>query len=200
MTENTTPSASLARYSKLATDPLRNFRFYVEWTAADGDSNSNIKFASGFTQIQGLSINTQSIGYREGGMNTTLHQIPGMTTFSPITLQRGAVYTNTTAINWMKMLFAAASGEGVAATTTSNFRVNLNIYVLDHPVSTTVSGNDNISASSFKMKFTVHNAWITNLSYNDLNASDNQLLFETIQLVHEGLSINQIDSNGNNLA
>lgn len=196
----TTPTATLARYSKLATDPLRNFRFYVEWKAADGDANSNIKFASGFTQIQGLAINTQSIGYREGGMNTTLHQIPGMTTFNPITLQRGAVYTNTEAINWMKLLFAASSGEGLANSTGSNFRVNLDIYVLDHPVASTTAGNDLIAQSSFKMKFTVHNAWITNLSYNDLNASDNQLLFETIQLVHEGLSVSMIDSNGNPLA
>jgi hypothetical protein len=43
------------------------------------------------------------------------------------------------------------------------------------------------------MKFTVHNAWIQSLSFSDLNASDNQLMYETMSLVHEGLSVDFVN-------
>ena len=39
------------------------------------------------------------------------------------------------------------------------------------------------------MKFKIHNAWITALNYTDLDATNGAILFETMQLVHEGLSV-----------
>ena len=122
------------RFSTLATDPLRSFRFIVEFSdaAQNGESvfsskittSANAKasttslstgFIGGFMSVSGLNITTQAIQYREGGYNTTVHQIPGMTTFTPITLQRGVLYGNDQAITWMRGLFAAASGDGIAA-------------------------------------------------------------------------------------
>lgn len=193
--------SSLSRWSKLATDPLRNFRFLVNFTvSADGAPFSNKiltgekTFTGGFTSVGGLGINTQSIAYREGGMNTTLHQVPGMTSFQPITLTRGAIYNNDEAITWMRGLFAAASGEGIPGAAGKTFRVNLEIYVLDHPATGAplIDANDIISQKAYKMKFNVYNAWITSLSYSDLNAQDNALIFENIQLVHEGLSVSYV--------
>jgi len=60
---------------------------------------------------------------------------------------------------------------------------------MDHPVAD--SGEN-----AFKMRFKIHNAWISSLSYSDLNATDNQILFETMQLVHEGLSVSFTDATG----
>lgn len=192
--------STLSRWSKLATDPIRNFRFLVEFSNADGDAtgpfNQKIQsFVGGFSQVSGLGINTASIAYREGGMNTTLHQVPGMTSFQPITLQRGAIWKQDEAMTWMRGLFAAASGEGIPNAQGKTFRVNLTIYVLDHPAAGAplVTGNDDISEKARKMKFIVHNAWISGLSYSDLNAQDNQIMFETIQLVHEGLSVSYVE-------
>jgi phage tail-like protein len=196
MSSNTARSA-ISRFSKLQTDPLRNFRFIVDFrvTSDTQGPNSFTEFRGGFTSVSGLSISTQGIAYREGGMNTTLHQIPGMTTFQPVTLSRGVILGQDEAINWMKQLFAAASGEGIPGADRTSYRCNLDIYVLDHPVTGAplISANDVVSTSAYKMKFTVHNAWITNLSYSDLNASDNQLMYETIQLVHEGMSVKLAD-------
>ena len=100
--------------STLATDPLRQFRFFAEFTpAADGVFDNRIITGSsstlpangvssgwtgGFTSIDGLAITTQNIPYREGGYNTTVHQVPGMTTFVPITFSRGVLYGNDQAI------------------------------------------------------------------------------------------------------
>ena len=193
-------SNSLARWSKLATDPIRNFRFIAIFSAASGDTtdtgveNGHKSFTGGFSQIGGLSINTQAIPYREGGMNTSTHYVPGMTTFQPLTLQRGAIWGNTQAITWAKMLFAAAAGEGVEMNTTNNnFRCDIDIYVLDHPATGVINGlGDVISEGAYRMHFKVHNAWISSLTYNDLNASDNQVMYETMQLVHEGLSVEHV--------
>jgi phage tail-like protein len=140
-------------------------------------------FIGGFVSVGGLNITTQAIQYREGGYNTTVHQIPGMTTFTPITLQRGVLYGNDQAITWMRGLFAAVAGDGITSGAVSNkgYRVNAKIWVMDHP-----NSNDK---NTPRMGFDVKNAWITQLSYTDLNANDGAILFESINLVHEGLSV-----------
>ena len=187
--------SNIQRFSKLATDPLRSFRFLAEFTVSSGDtrvfSNDLVDFSGGFTSISGLSIQTQSIGYREGGYNTTLHQVPGMTQFQPITFQRGTLFGKQEAITWMRGLFGAAAGEGVGLNG-GTFRCNVDIYVLDHPAAD-VGDQENLITNRSKMKFRVHNAWITSLAYSDLNAGDNQLLYETMTLVHEGLSVEFLD-------
>jgi hypothetical protein len=43
------------------------------------------------------------------------------------------------------------------------------------------------------MKFTVHNAWIQDLNFSGLSATDNQIMYETMTLVHEGLSVTLAD-------
>jgi phage tail-like protein len=198
---------SLNRFSTLATDPLRSFRFNVEFTAVDSTFDTRLTtvsgatpstttgkstgFLGGFTSISGLNITTQSIQYREGGYNTTVHQVPGMTTFTPISLQRGVLYGNDQGITWMRGMFAAVSGDGIQAGATNNkgFRVNMKIYVMDHPNSQ--------AANTPRMGFDVRNAWITQLSYTDLNANDGALLFESMSLVHEGLSVFFTDNSFN---
>jgi hypothetical protein len=60
---------------------------------------------------------------------------------------------------------------------------------MDHPNN---SGNPSTATTDDntpRMGFEIHNAWISALSYTDLNAASNELMFETITLVHEGLSI-----------
>ena len=200
------PSSIINRFSTLATDPLRSFRFYAEFSkaglnnedvmdtritssaAAATSSGVSTGWVGGFTSISGLNITTQSIQYREGGYNTTVHQVPGMTTFSPITFQRGVLYGNDQAQTWMRGMFAAAAGDGIS-TGSQTFRVNIKIYVMDHP-------NANASdANTPKMGFDIRNAWITQLNYTDLNANDGAILFESMALVHEGLSVFFTDAN-----
>jgi phage tail-like protein len=182
-------TSNIQRFSSIATDPLRNFKFIAEFTPASTVFDGSIapSVASGFTSITGLGINTQSIPYREGGYNTTIHQIPGMTTFTPITFQHGTLTSNLQGINWMRGLFAAATGEGIAIGSGKDFRVNIDIYVLDHPAQPASDTADLVTNA--KMHFKVHNAWITTLQYSDLNAGDQNILFEQMTVVHEGLSV-----------
>jgi phage tail-like protein len=193
----TTPD--LTRWSERQTDPLRNFKYFVEFQAASNGNpmfDSTISgFSGGFTSVQGLAINTQAIGYREGGFNTTVHQIPGQTSFQPIVLSRGMIYGQDQAITWMRGLFAAAAGQQLPLTG-ADFRLDVKIYVQDQPsANTNTAGINNVTSRAV---FTAHNAWITGLSYSDLNGTDNNLLFETMTLVHEGLDVFFTDPTTNN--
>jgi phage tail-like protein len=192
----------LNQRDSLVTDPVRNFRFLVRFLP-QGNAD-DIKFVNtvGFTQVSGLNVAVQSIPYREGSMNTTVHQIPGQAAFSPVTLQRGMVLGSKQNWNWMKSLFSTVSGNGTRATGTS-FRCDVEIAVLDHPavsggaqrLERTYSGHGTDDYSGWEgtvnraMLIRLYNAWITSLAYSDLNAGDNAFLVEQITLVHEGMDI-----------
>ena len=183
----------------LITDPLRKFRFKAEFTAANGSvfddriktssGTSTTGFTGGFSGVSGLSVVTQPITYREGGYNTTVHQIPGMVSFTPVTFTRGVLFGNDQAITWMRGLNAVASGEGLSVSSAGDFRCNVKLALMDHP-------NADGSVNDQRMVFILRNAWITGLQYDDLNASANELMFETMTLVHEGLSVAFVTTTG----
>lgn len=186
--------------SNLLTDPLRNFRFLVTFkplTSVGGAPTSAATTALGnattfgFTSVSGMAVTTDSIPYREGGYNTTVHQIPGQTTFAPITLQRGVILGSNQNYEWMRNLFATVQGGGSTRSATQNFRCDLEIAVLSHPIpgsnpsDTTAAQTDHVA-----MRFNVYNCWPTAVAYSDLNAGDNALFVEQMTLVHEGFDVN----------
>ena len=172
--------------SSLATDPIRNFRFLVSFKPLNGnDTNlSDLTTATmGFTSVSGMAVTTDSIPYREGGYNTTVHQIPGQTSFQPVTLQRGVLIGKKQGWNWMKNMFYTVQNGG-NRTINQNFRCDVEISVLPHPISQeTIAAN---AQEQTAMRFKFYNCWPTALAYSDLNAGDNSLLVEQMTLVHEG--------------
>lgn len=175
-------------FSSITTDPFRAFRYTATFTSSDGTyfaGATGLDFKAGFTNITGLQITTQNIEYREGGMNTTVHQVPGLTTFQPIVFTRGTIAGNDQAMTWMRGLFGAASGQGISIGANAGFRMNVTIAVNAHP-----SPSDTASPV---IAFQIRNAWITNLNYSDLDAASNAILFERMTLIHEGLSVTLTD-------
>ncbi len=172
--------------STLATDPIRNFRFLVSFAAADTTSSEIgvAKATLGFTSVSGLAVTTDSIPYREGGFNTTVHQIPGQTSFQPITLQNGVVIGKSQKWDWMRNMFATVQG-GAQRGLTSGFRCDVTIKVLAHPVPL-LGAKEAAGVADVAMQFKVYNAWPTAVAYSDLNAGDNSLFVEQMTLVHEG--------------
>jgi phage tail-like protein len=184
--------------SQLVTDPIRNFRFLVSFLPLSGAENSASSSALagaqhfGFTSVSGLSVTTDSIPYREGGYNTTVHQIPGQTSFTPITLQRGVMLNTAYSWDWMRDLFATVQA-GTSRTVSQNFRCDLEIQVLSHPIPSGQAdlledGTDDIT-DHVAMRFKVYNAWPTAVAYSDLNAGDNALFVEQLVMVHEGFDV-----------
>lgn len=182
--------------SSLITDPLRNFRFLVTFkpipTASTATTNLAAATTFGFTSISGMAVTTDSIPYREGGYNTTVHQIPGQTTFAPITLQRGVILGTNQNYEWMRNLFATVQGGGTTRGKEQNFRCNLEIKVLSHPIPSAgeIPQNNASATDHVAMRVEVYNCWPTAVAYSDLNAGDNALLVEQMTLVHEGFNIN----------
>lgn len=181
--------------STLATDPVRNFRFLVDFLPTADSATPLFTFNTnmGFTSVSGLTVSTEAIQYREGGYNTTVHQLPGQTSFSPITLSKGVMLGDSSQAAWMKRLFSVISS-GAKAGIGADFRCDLDIRVLSHPnpaglpgeAGTIAAANVNSKDAHVALRFRVYNAWITNLSYSNLDAGGNSLMVEEMTLVHEG--------------
>jgi phage tail-like protein len=193
--------------STIETDPIRNFRFLVTFKPLGGGANgggdwlpsSTGPVTVGFTSVSGLSVQTDSIPYREGGYNTTVHQIPGQSSFAPLTLQRGVVLGTDQHWKWMRKLFQTVQGTGSTNTQAQNFRCDVEIAVLSHPVAGSGAGTagtpqgGQLTGANYKdhvaMRFNVYNCWPTAVAYSDLNAGDNAIFVEQMSLVHEGFDV-----------
>ena len=189
----------------LKSDPVRNFRFVASFFPL-GEKNATTQWDPskpagrvGFTSISGLNISTESIPYREGQYNTTVHQIPGQTTFSPITFQRGVVLGTRQHWDWMRMLFRVNDPKSEQIAPKTSFRADIEVQVLVHPVAysddtgygsnVTSGGIGTAERDLTAMRFRIYNAWPTSVAYSDLNAGDNALLVEQLTVVHEGFDL-----------
>lgn len=163
--------------SRVATDPFRNFKFKVVI------HHPRIRgFATlGFMSVSGLSITTEVIPYREGGMNTTTQKMPGQSDFSPLTLSTGLATGKGEMWNWMKQLFVVMQGTGTGRPG-AEFRHNVDIKVLDHPT----AGR---KWAKTKTWYRVYNAWPTSVSYSDLDAGANAIIVNQMTLAHEGFDV-----------
>lgn len=177
--------------SSIATDPVRNFRFLVEFLPHDAAKRGfKPDTKVGFVGVSGLTVATESIAYREGGYNTTMHQFPGQTSFQPITFTRGIILGTNQHHEWMKELFGVISGTSSKGIGT-DFRCTIDITVLSHPNPAEWKGSGGSKATTAdelhaSMKFRVYNAWINSLAYGDLSAGGNDLMVESMSVVHEG--------------
>ena len=181
--------------SSIKTDPVRNFKFLVTiQPIGTKDESWGSKFGKlGFVSISGLSVSTEPIAYREGGYNTNVHQLPGQSAFTPITLSKGILLGDDVHAKWMKRLFSVLT-PNASAGVGADFRCNLDIQVLSHPNPAAFTGSDGTIADiptnqHTSMRFKVYNAWITSLSYSGLDAGGNTLMVEEMTLVHEGFDV-----------
>lgn len=187
-------------------DPIRNFRFIVEFVPTGNANQTTENFYTdsawisqttlGFMSVSGLSVATEPIPYREGGDNTTPRKLPGQSNFSDITLTRGVVIGSYRNWRWLQRIFHAVQGQGSAAAGGEDayFRWNIDIHVLHHPV------NQASGANPAKVSFRVFNAWPSSLAYSDLDAGGNAVLIEQMTLTHEGWDMRWAANNKNGVS
>ena len=140
--------------------PLPKFHFQVEWGGT----------RIGFTEISGLDFETEVIEYREGSYKTySKTKQPGLTKYSDITLKRGTFLGDFEFFElWRKTMMFQEGKE--------KFRRDVVIKLLDEEHTPIIS-------------WSVLNAWPRKVQYADLKADANEIIIETMILVHEGLSI-----------
>jgi phage tail-like protein len=192
--------------SNLITDPVRNFKFLVKFTPVDigSDKNSDAYWGDaqksgtmGFVSLSGLSTTIESIAYREGGYNTNVHQIPGQAAFTPIQMTKGVLLGTPENWRWIKRLFSVLTpGTGVGGGVGGQFRCHIDIAVLSHPNPQGNPGSGEVTGANatpwdqhVSMSFRIYNAWITSLTYGNLDAGANSLMVEELTFVHEGFDV-----------
>lgn len=179
----------------LTTDPIRTFKFLVTIKPNTPGTGWEVSKWNkmGFVSLSGLSVSTEPIAYREGGYNTNVHQIPGQSSFTPITLSHGQMLGQTQNQAWMKRLFAILT-PGATAGVGADFRCTVDIAVLSHPNPSGATGDGQATAGvdegqHVAMRFRVYNAWIANLGYSNLDAGQSTIMVEEMTLVHEGFDV-----------
>lgn len=140
--------------------PLPKFHFLVEWNSTEMQ----------FTEVSGLDFETEVIEYRHGA-SPTYHKTkqPGLTKYSNITLKRGTFLGNTEFFDTWKKTFFFQEGK-------EQFRSDVVIKLLNEehqPI----------------MVWNVKNAWPSKVQSTDLKADANEVAIETMELVHEGLTV-----------
>lgn len=120
----------------------------------------------GFTEVSGLSIEVQSIDYRHGASpEYNVTKMPGIPQFSNITLKRGVFQGDNEFYQWI-----------TATKLNKPERRDLTISLL---------GEDHMPVMVWKVK----NAWPSKVEGPSLNSTGNEVAMESIELCHEGLTI-----------
>ncbi len=148
--------------------PIPKFHFQVEW----GEN-----FRIGFTEVSGLDFETEVIEYREGNSkkyNKTKQ--PGLTKFSNVTLKRGTFEGDFDYYKeWRKTYFFQEGNK-----TGSQYRRTVTIKLLNESHEAIIT-------------WKLLNAWPSKVQSTDLKADGNEVAIETMELVHEGLEIMNVD-------
>lgn len=120
----------------------------------------------GFTEVSGLEVSTDVIEYRDGA-SPEYHKIkmPGMQKFSNITLKRGTFKGDNDFYRWWNT---------VALNTIERRNVIVSLLNENHePV----------------VVWKIKNAWPVKVQSTDLKADGNEVAIESLELAHEGLTI-----------
>lgn len=170
--------------TRIKSDPVRNFKFQVQ--AVHRDPNLVREVSNmGFTQVDGLSMATEMVPYREGGWNTNPHKLPGQTDFPPLSMAAGVFYQKPGMWNMARQMFSVQWGEGNIGLG-EEFRFDMIIRVMDHPVTQGAASGARGSTAGAVMGWIVYNAWVGSVAFGSLNAMDNSVLIHSMTVHHEG--------------
>lgn len=119
-----------------------------------------------FQEVSGLSIETEEIKCRSGDSKSFgVIKMPGMTKYGNVTMKKGVYKGDNKFFEW----FAEIKMNTVK-------RKPITISLLDEGGKPT-------------MVWTLLNAWPSKITGTDLKAEGNEVAIETIEIVHEGLKI-----------
>ncbi len=136
--------------------PVTAFHFQVEWGGT----------RIGFTEVSGLTVELQSIDYREGSSpEYQVTKMPGIPQYSTITLKRGMFRSDNEFFQWLNTVKLNAIE-----------RRDLTISLLNE---------EHEPITVWKVK----EAWPSKVDGPSLNSTGNEVAVETIELTHEGISI-----------
>lgn len=134
--------------------PPVGFHFKVEFISVGNDND--VRFQS----VGGLSMELEVENIKEGGQNLFEYKLPGRSKFSDLNLKRGLLL-DSEVIKWIK-----------DALYNRDFKpANMNISLLN-------------SDHEPLLTWQVFNAWPRKWSVSDLNATENSIMVETLEIAY----------------
>lgn len=120
----------------------------------------------GFTEVSGLDISNDVIEYRDGSSpEYSKIKMPGQRKFSNISLKRGMFKSDNEFYTWFNTI-----------NMNTVERRDITISLLDETMAPVVV-------------WKVKNAWPTKITPTDLKADGNDVAIESLEIAHEGLTI-----------
>ena len=134
-------------------------KFYF---SVDIGSRTNIAFQ----EVSGLDTETQLIDYRHGNSKDfSTIKMPNLTQFTNVTLKKGIFVNDNAFWNWYD-------------------QIKMNT-IKRHPVTIKLLDEKGNPTMIWKLK----NAWPTKITGTDLKSDANEVAVETLEIMHEGLTI-----------
>lgn len=161
-------------------DPIRNFKFEVNFPSATGGTSR-----AGFSRVSGLKETTEPVDYREGTEPGRPRKLFGQVSFDNIILERGLT-TDTEMISWRRLITdvvnnqGAFTPEGQAVVGNDFLRRNVDILLGDF------HGEASVGAA---WAWQAVESWPTSLEIGEFAGDGNDVILETVELVHEGLEV-----------
>jgi phage tail-like protein len=144
-------------------DPYKNFKFRVKW---DG------RYVAGVSHVSALKRTTEVVAHREGSDPSNVHRSPGMTTYEPITLERGVTH-DTEFEQWANKVWSLGNAAGMEVSL-KDFRKDIVIELYNE-------------AGQLVIAYHVFRCWPSEyVALSDLDAQDNQTVIESLVLQNEG--------------
>jgi phage tail-like protein len=158
--------ARVASRAALISRPIPAYTYFVEMKSVT---------EAIFTECTGLQIETEVYEYKEGGVNSHVHRLPGRSKMSNITLKRGMARPSTATTGpWdsalWKWYWEILNGNIV--------RQNFSIVIVD-------SNNPEPAIA----RWNVFNAFPIKWIGPTLKMSDNAIAIETLELAHQGIRL-----------
>jgi phage tail-like protein len=119
-----------------------------------------------FQEVSGLDVQSEEIKYRHGDSpEFSVIKMPGMKKVGNVTMKKGTFKSDNKFWDWFSQIKMNTIK-----------RLPVTISLLDE-------------AGKPTMVWTLTNAWPTKITGTDLKAEGNEVAIETIEIVHEGLTI-----------
>jgi phage tail-like protein len=142
-------------------DPYGGYNFLV---TVNGVSDDGTAVKGSFTEASGLEVEVTPIDYRNGSEDIRVRKIPGLKKFTNITLKRGI----TGDIDFWNWILVAMRGQVR--------RADGSVVLLDE-------------SRQEVMRWNFTRGYPSKYTGPGLNAANNEIAMETLEICHEGLEI-----------
>ncbi len=147
----------------IRTNPYPAYNFLI---TVNGISNDGQAAGGSFTEVSGLEVEVTPIEYRNGSEGTTVRKSAGLRKYTNLTFKRG-ITGDLIFWNWV---LAGVQGEIQ--------RADGSVVLLDEN-------------RAEVMRYNFVRGWPCKYTGPGLNAANNEIAMETLEICHEGLEIDQ---------